>query len=77
MENQNSLNQLILRTMLLEGKNYTNMIAAVKTFNKEGKTDEARDVVKDLFKKEITRTAHDLLDDNEIDSLIDEISNQL
>jgi hypothetical protein len=75
-ENPDRLNQLVLRTMLLEGSSCDTIIKATRKFLKE-QTPEEKQILVDSVRKEISTHAKALLKDDVIDSFVDEISSQL
>jgi len=77
MANSERLNQHLLRTLLLEGKNGERILNADRTFNKGGKTAEDSYILTDTIKKEITRTTRELMDDKQVDAFIGEVTQQI
>lgn len=77
MTNADKLNQHLLRTLLLEGENGEKMLGAVRSFEAGKKTEEDHFNLINTLRKEVTRTTKDLLADSQLDTFINEVSQQI
>ena len=74
MANPARLNQLILRTVLLEGDCGDAVLKKIKLFNKGKKTTEDKQELSNFLKKQVTSTTKELLADDQISDFVDELS---
>jgi hypothetical protein len=76
MANHDRLNQLILRTILLEGESGDRVLKKVKLFNAGKKTAEDKQEISNFLKKEVSATAKELISEDQISTFVDELSDQ-
>jgi hypothetical protein len=76
MANPDRLNQLILRTILLEGGSGDKVLKKIKAFNAGKKTAEDKQEIANFLKKEVSATAKELISEDQISTFVDELSDQ-
>lgn len=76
MANPDNLNQLILRTILLEGESGNKVLKKIKLYNAGKKTDKDKQDITNFLKKEVSANAKQLISEDQINAFIDELSDQ-
>lgn len=77
MSHSQDFNRHLLRTLLLEGENSEKMLNAVKKYSTGKKSEEDHAELANTLKKEVTKAASSLLEDDQIGAFIEEVSQQL
>lgn len=75
--NNPRLNQLILRTMLLEGGSGERVISRARAYAKNGKTAEDKSELVRELRREITLNTKELMTEDQLSAFVDELSENL
>lgn len=75
--NHDQLNQLILRTMLLEGGSGERVIKNVRRYVKGGRTAEDKQQLISDIRKEVTLNSKEIMAEERLSSFIDELSDNV
>lgn len=75
--NHDKLNQLILRTMLLEGGSGERVLKSIRRYVKDGKTAENKQQLINNLRKEITLNSKEIMSEGQLSSFVDELSDNV
>lgn len=75
--NPTNLNQLVLRTMLLEGGSGDRVLKNARRYAKEGKSAEGKAELMRELRKEVSLNAKELMTEEQLSSFVDELTENM